>query len=61
MNSIKLTQTEVLSLTPNQRIKLLEYYQDKACNTDYIKNPIESDVVQYNINFLESKILYNEY
>ena len=40
MNSIKLTQTEVLSLTPNQRIKLLEYYQDKACNTDYIKNPI---------------------
>lgn len=56
-----LTQKEVLNMTTEQRKETLDLYQDKACNTDYILNPIESDIIQRNINLLESKILHNEF
>ena len=60
-NNGKLTHNDVLLLTNKQRKSLLDYYQDKVCNIDYINEPIESDRLQHNINLLESKILYNEY
>lgn len=57
----KLKQSDVIALSQLECKKLLNTMQDKACNIDYIKNPIESDIIQSNINLLESKILYNEY
>lgn len=57
----QLTQQDVLNMTKLERSKQLDYFQDLACNIDYILNPIESDLVQRNINLLESKILYNEF
>ena len=57
----QLTQKEVLNMTTEQRQETLDLYQDKACNIDYVLQPIESDIVQRNINLLESKLLYNEF
>ena len=57
----KLKQSDVIRLSQLECKELLDTMQDKACNIDYIKNPIESDIIQSNINLLESKILYNEY
>ena len=57
----QLTQKEVLNMTTEQRKETLDLYQNKACNIDYVLQPIESDIVQRNINLLESKLLYNEF
>ena len=40
---------------------LLNYYQDLACNIDYIIQPIESDIINKNINLIESILIYKEY
>lgn len=56
-----LTQIDVLNMSMLERTERLYYFQDLACNTDYIVNPLLSDFIQRNINILESKILYNEY
>jgi hypothetical protein len=40
---------------------MLYQNQDLACNIDYIKNPIESDIVQSNINLIESVLIHKEY
>lgn len=58
---ILLTQIDVLKMNRLERQKQLDYFQDLACNIDYIIEPILSDLINSNINMLESKILYNEY
>lgn len=57
----KLTHKEVTKMTSQQRSKMLNDLQDKACNTDYIAEPDKSDIIQSNIHILESKILHSEY
>lgn len=57
----KLTQNQVLEMSKEERVKNLNYFQDLACNTDYVKEPLLSDIINYNINKLESKIEFNEY
>lgn len=56
-----LTQIDVLNMNRLERQKQLDYFQDLACNIDYIVEPILSDLINSNINILESKILYSEY
>lgn len=56
-----LTQNDINKMSKDKRKELLNELQDKACNIDYILQPIESDFIQKNINILESKIIYNEY
>jgi hypothetical protein len=56
-----LTQNDINKMSKNKRKELLNELQDKACNIDYILQPIESDFIQKNINKLESKIIYNEF
>lgn len=48
-------------MSKDKRKELLNELQDKACNIDYILQPIESDFIQKNINKLESKIIYKEF
>lgn len=40
---------------------LLDYYQDLACNIDYILQPIESGIVHKNINLIESVLIHKEF
>jgi hypothetical protein len=56
-----LTQNDINKMSKDKRKELLNELQDKACNIDYILQPIESDFIQKNINKLESKIIYNEF
>ena len=56
-----LTHKDILTMSKQERADLLDKLQDKACNIDYILNPIESDFAQRNISALESKIIYNGY
>jgi hypothetical protein len=56
-----LSNKDINKMSKDERKELLNELQDKACNTDYILQPIESDFVQKNINKLESKIIYNEF
>ena len=57
----KLTLKEVKQLRRESLIAELYKFQDWACNIDYIKNPIESDIIQSNINLIESVLIYKEY
>jgi len=57
----KLTLEEVKQLRKESLIAELYKFQDWACNIDYIKNPIESDIIQSNINLIESVLIYKEY
>ena len=57
----KLTLKEVKQLRKESLIAELYKFQDWACNIDYIKNPIESDIIQSNINLIESVLIYKEY
>jgi hypothetical protein len=56
-----LTQSDINKMSKDERKELLNELQDKACNIDYILQPIESDFIQKNINILEAKIIYNEF
>ena len=56
-----LTQIDVLKMNRSERQEQLDYFQDLACNIDYLIEPILSDLINSNIDMLESKILYNEY
>lgn len=57
----KLTLKEVKSYRKETLVAMLYQNQDLACNIDYIKNPIESDIVQSNINLIESVLTFKEY
>lgn len=57
----KLTLKEIKQLRKESLIAVLYQQQDWACNIDYIKNPIESDIIQSNINLIESVLIYKEY
>lgn len=57
----KLTLTELMQYRKESLIAELYIQQDWACNIDYIKNPIESDIIQSNINLLESILIHKEY
>jgi hypothetical protein len=57
----KLTLKEVKSYRKETLVAMLYQNQDLACNIDYIKNPIESDIVQSNINLIESVLIFKEY
>ena len=57
----KLTLKEVKQLKKESLITELYKFQDWACNIDYIKNPIESDIIQSNINLIESVLIYKEH
>lgn len=57
----KLTLEEVKQLRRESLIAELYKFQDWAYNIDYIKNPIESDIIQSNINLIESVLIYKEY
>ena len=57
----RLTLKEVKQLRKESLIAELYKFQDWVCNIDYIKNPIESDIIQSNINLIESVLIYNEY
>ena len=61
MNIKKLTLTELKQFRKESLIAELYTQQDWACNIDYIKNPIESDIIQSNINLLESVLIHKEY
>ena len=61
MNINKLTLKEVKSYRKETLVAMLYQNQDLACNIDYIKNPVESDIIQSNINLLESVLIYKEY
>jgi hypothetical protein len=56
-----LTQSDINKMSKDKRKELLNEFQDKACNIDYILQPIESDFIQKNINILEAKIIYKEF
>ncbi len=56
-----LSQSEVNKMTKTQRINELDRLEDLACNTDYIKNPIQYEQIARNINVLQSKILHKEF
>ncbi len=56
-----LSNKDINKMSKDERKELLNELQDKACNIDYILQPIESDFIQKNINKLESKIIYNEF
>ena len=56
-----LTQWDINKMSKDKRKELLNELQDKACNIDYILQPIESDFIQKNINKLEAKIIYKEF
>jgi hypothetical protein len=56
-----LTHKDILAMSKQERVNLLDRLQDEACNIDYVLNPIHSDFVHRNISALESKIIYNEY
>lgn len=61
MNIKKLTVKDIKGLRRESQIALLYQQQDWACNIDYTKNPIESDIIQSNINLLESILIHKEY
>ena len=56
-----LTQKQILGMDKEQRKEKLDYFENLACNTDYVVYPLLSDLIQRNISLLESKMLYNEY
>lgn len=57
----KLTIEEVKQLRKESLVAELYRFQNLACNIDYIKNPIESDIIQSNIDLIESVLIYKEY
>ena len=57
----KLTLKEVKQLRKESLIAELYKFQDWACNIGYIKSPIESDIIQSNINLIESVLIYKEH
>lgn len=61
MNIKKLTLKDVKQLRKESLVAELYKFQNWSCNIDYIKNPIESDIVQNNINLIESVLIYKEY
>jgi hypothetical protein len=56
-----LTHKDILAMSKQERVNLLDRLQDEACNIDYVLNSTESDIVHRNISALESKIIYNEF
>ena len=56
----ELTQKEVLGMSKTKQLELLLKFQDEACNLDYVLYPIESDIVQSNINLLEQVLIYKK-
>ena len=57
----KLTLKEVKQLRKESLVAELYKFQDWACNIDYIKNPIESDIIHSNITLIESVLIYKEH
>lgn len=57
----KLTLKEIKQLRKESLVAELYQQQDWACNIDYIKNPIESNIIQSNIDLIESVLIYKEY
>ena len=60
MNIKKITIEELKDLRHESKVAMLYQQQDLACNLDYILYPIESDIVQSNINLLEQVLIYKE-
>ena len=57
----KLTQKELKMYRKETLVAMLYKYQDLACNVDYIKEELKSDIIQHNINLIESRLLYKEF
>ena len=60
MNIKKITIEELKGLRKESKIAILYQQQELACNLDYTLYPIESDIVQSNINLLEQVLIYKE-
>lgn len=56
----KLTIKELKNYRRESLVAELYRYQDLACNIDYIKEPIKSDIIQHNINVLEQVLIFKE-
>lgn len=57
----KLTQKEVSMYRKETLVAMLYNLQDLACNIDYVKQPLESDIVHSNITLIESKLIHKEF
>ena len=60
MNIKKITIEELKDLRKESKIAILYQQQELACNLDYALYPIESDIVQSNINLLEQVLIYKK-
>lgn len=57
----KLTQKEVSMYRKETLVAMLYNFQDLACNIDYVKQPLESDIVHSNITLIESRLIHKEF
>lgn len=57
----KLTQKEVSMYRKGTLVAMLYNLQDLACNIDYVKQPLESDIVHSNITLIESELIHKEF
>ena len=57
----KLTLKDIDGYSRNQLKELLDTLEDRACNIDYIECPLEHEIISYNINLIEGRVLHSEY
>lgn len=57
----RLTEKQVNKMTREERKNQYDYWVDLGCNHDYIKNPIEAEIISDNENILERKIIHKEF
>ena len=57
----KLTLKDIDGYSRNQLKELLDTLEDRACNIDYVECFLVSEIISYNINLIEGRVLHSEY
>jgi hypothetical protein len=59
--NVKLTLNDINGYSRNQLKELLDTLEDRACNIDYIECFLVHEIISYNINLIEGRVLHSEY
>ena len=59
--NVKLTLKDMEGYSRNQLKELLDTLEDRACNIDYVDCFLVYEIISYNINLIEGRVLHSEY
>jgi hypothetical protein len=59
--NVKLTLNDINGYSRNQLKELLDTLEDRACNIDYVECFLLYEIISYNINLIEGRVLHSEY